>query len=252
MIYRVALLGLLLAACLTGCQQESQEVLFRRAQELANRGDQASLEQAASWAGEAIEADQPTREMYELKALCELRTANHKAARDTTKRALHAFPDSFIAQYIAGKTRYDVGDYAEAIPFLLRATELQPTERNACLLLALAAGRSGHSEAETYFKRLTNFAEFSDDALLYNEWALWRLNAMEDPFGALELLVDAGGMAKPNPVVFLNAAVIYDAHLKKPSVAKRYYMKYQWLAEGSDPETGRLVQARIRKIAHGG
>jgi len=240
----------LLLLLIVGCQQESPDLLYRRANELAQRGDNASLAQASKWLSEAIDQGNPRQEVLELKALCDLRTSDYSKAQKAALAAVKAYPDSFVGNYVAGKVAYDQGDDAGAKPFLEKACALKPQDANANLLLALVAGHLKLPEADTYFKQLTNFGAFSSDSLVYNEWGTYYAQTNR-PYDAIGVLSAAMQFSDAKPVVFLNAAIIYDRNLHKPLLAKRFYKKYLLHVAKTDSPTMDQVKKRLVQLSSG-
>jgi Tfp pilus assembly protein PilF len=236
----VAAAAVLLVSCSGGGRETSEDIL-KKAVIAAENGD---WEEAGKLASGVIKKDPKDANALTLLALSLDHAGKQKQALDEARKAAHAAPSNFMAQYMLGSLLFASGKFDESIAPLKAAHDLRPENIDTTVLLAQASSILKLPDAVTYYAVIAKHPRYQSQAAPWNE--LGALFADKKDFNrAAEFFARAYKLEPDNHIVALNLAVFIDKCLGKPGQAKQYYYRYQKLAE-KNPELS-IIREKVKK-----
>jgi tetratricopeptide (TPR) repeat protein len=239
----------LLSAC--GPGQTADE----RMQKSMTAAKAGNWELALDEARKAVKKDSGNTLANVLLAIALENNSHPEEALKAAKKAAESDKACFIAQYTLGRLCCRQQKYADCIEPLTRAMEIRPDDTNTIILLARAKTRMNNfEEAINLYRRLLEFPEFSDSAMLYNEIGVLHVRKNEPDMAPADFqrafLKDS-----ENPIPHLNYAILYDYYLRNrrdsaDRVAREHYQKFL-NKTANRPELGderRDVEKRLKEI----
>ena len=152
-------------------------------------------------------------------------------------------PVSFLCQYLAGKILLETDASIDALKPLRRAHELEPDNVDCLTLLAICATKQNVPDAATCFEALLDSKQ---DFLAANGMGVYCVNQGRYP-EAMSWFSRASSMTD-NPGIYLNMGVLCDRYMKKPQLARRYYVKFMLDAGERYPDKTAMVKSRLRHL----
>lgn len=233
-------------ALLAGCGGEPAPDILEKAGAAAATGQ---------WEHAEMLADRATsnKEMRP-DALVLLALANHYQddvldALESIERAAELAPASFAAQYFHGWLLCQNKRWADALPPLKRALELDPSNPNVLVLLAKCCLEQNLLQGTSYLQALRRFEQHRESAALYNSIGmLWM--GRPDYDMAKNYFMKALEKDPKNAVVLQNLAVLHDVYLNDEATALEFYkfcLRESQL--NKDDVRARTVVERLRQLA---
>lgn len=140
-----------------------------------------------------------------------------------------------ISDYDRGVALFKNGEYAAAVPFLTRATEVRPNDAQAWKALGVAyAAQFLYRQAEPAFRRACELNPRLEDACYYDGRALYALDRFAP---SLEVLEAAAGRQPNSWRVRLGIAQALEA-LGRAEEAEKAFKKALSMCRDSDPGPG--------------
>lgn len=240
---------LLLALLLSGCGKTDVAKLLKQASEASKLNTGEGWQNTHTLLSTCIDDHGvETPSVHEMRLIALVRAGETEAAVKAAESAFAADKAAFIPNYLLGAMHVAAKRDQDAIPFLRTAHELSPSHAPTTILFASCAGRLNLDEAEELYKHLAESETYKDPGHLYNELAVWYANRQQYP-QAMSYFSKAGERSQQNPLVFLNVAVVADYHMKKPDIARTYYLNFLYHANKKYPDRETRVRERLRVLS---
>jgi tetratricopeptide (TPR) repeat protein len=240
---------LLLALVLAGCGKADVAELLKQASEASQLNSEDGWKDTHELLSTCIEDHAvETSSVHDMRLVALVRAGDTEAAAEAAEAAVAANKTDFVANYLLGAMHIAAKRDQDAIPYLRTAHEERPDHVHTNLLFATCAGRLNLDEAEDLYKSLAESEAYDDPGHLYNELAVWYANRQQYP-QAMSYFSKAGERSQQNPLVFLNVAIVADLHMKKPDIARTYYLNFLYHANKKYPDREGRVRARLRELS---
>ena len=210
---------------------------------MAKAGDGKSWVKAVDRAESALEAGGNSAALRGFYVLALYRANKKETALSQARAVVRDFPDSYLCQYLGGKILLEMDASIDALPPLRRAHELEPDNVNCLTLLAICAMRQNVNDAESCFEALLDSKQ---DYLAANGMGVYFVNQGRYP-ESMSWFSRASTMTD-NPGIYLNMGVLCDRYMKKPQLARPYYVKFMLEAQDRFPDKTALVKTRLRQL----
>lgn len=245
---RLLLTSCFLALLLTGCGKTDVNELLQRAASAAEQNTEEGWKEAQELLSTAIDKHKvDSNNARDLRLIALARSGDTDSAIKAAEAVLANDKDAFVPNYLLGALHIAAQRDQDAIPYLRTAHESRPDHSPTTVLYASCAGRLNLDEAEELYKTLID-SDYQDPGHLHNELAAWYAKRQQYPF-AMSSFSKAGDRSKQNPLVFLNMAIVADFHMKKPDVARSYYLNFLYHANKKYPDRETRVRERLRVLS---
>jgi tetratricopeptide (TPR) repeat protein len=240
----------LVLCCLTflfaGCNGRPTGEMLKRAEQAAMAEQWKHAEVFAEKAAEYAEA---RSQALVLLALAKYHEDNMLEGIETAEDAAEKFPNMFAAQYFYGWLLCQNEQWADALPPLRRAHELNPSDVNTLVLLAKCCIKQNLIQGVNYLQALARRNGFKDSATVYNGIAMLWLGR-PNYIAAQRFFLKAHALDPENVVVLQNLAVLHDVYLNDEANALKYYrmcLRQSQLVR--DEERVKAVVERLRQLS---
>lgn len=232
--------------CLTGCQGQDPETMFRTA---VNYAASARWDEALKIAA-GVQKKNPSHVSSRiLEGLALYHLQKHGRAEEVLRSASQDFPGDFASQHFYGWIMYERGKFQDALPPLRKAHEIRPDHDGTTALLARCLLEQAlPEEGIPLFNSLRKSPLYGKGAAIDNSLA--RLYLYEgDIIKAKNHFFAALRRDPKNPVIAQNVAVLFDQYIASPREAVRYYTVAQNLyLNMGDKKQADVLKRRIAKI----
>ncbi|MFT5128401.1 MAG: tetratricopeptide (TPR) repeat protein [Rhodothermales bacterium] len=240
---------LLIGSLLTGCGKTDVAEVLKQASEATKLNTEEGWKDAHELLSDCIDDHAvETASVHDMQLVALMRSGDSEAAIKAAEAAVAADKTAFVPNYLLGALHIAAKRDQTAVPYLRTAHQARPDHDPTTLLYASCAGRLNLDEAEALYKSLAESDTYEDPGHLYNELAVWYANRQQYP-QAMSYFSKAGERSQQNPLVFLNVAVVADFHMKKPAVARTYYLNFLYHANKKYPDREERVRERLRVLS---
>lgn len=245
------LLAVLVPLIAVSCRETNIDDVIRDAVTYAKAGGADNWEEAHRRLHDCIHRGVTDPRVVNLYILSLIRTHQHDEALRLATEFQRDHPDEFVTNYLLGELHLERGELEEATRFLRLALTARPEHFDTKIVLASCAGSLNLPEAGQRYTDLFDLPQFSGErretALVHNELAVWYVQQGKY-LPAMSHFSQAVELSDENPLIYLNMAKLADYHLKKPEVARKYYLRFLFQSNDEHPERKQWVQNRLRRI----
>ena len=232
---------------LTGCGKIPTKNLVNEALSLAEAGGEKNWQKACDKLEICIERGLTNPNLFSLYSLCLDQIGDRNRAMEIGLTALKKDPDSFPLNYFIGKMYHRNKDFRTAFNHFSKCHHQRPTHIDTIFLMLSCAERLNPTLAINFYFKLKRMNGLGDSYLLYNGLGVCYTQKGELN-QAMSTFSQALKLSNGHPLVYLNMAILCDQYMKKPKIAKQYYLEYLNKIGDNFPKKKEKVVKRLKKI----